>query len=185
MPGVTGSPGCVQARCRRCGAEHSGSFCPADGADDRQHAGPRHGHQDEESALAHHRHPPRHDRWVPAMGSPARRVGRGVGAPRVSPAPQQRPPPGPAPLLSPFPRCSALQLGSIMHRLRGAGARTSLAGPPSPCVTPGSATLCQVPQPRHPCPVWGIPLHPTQAASVPRERHRGVAHPEVRHLRGG
>lgn len=43
------------------------------------------------------------------------------------------------------------------------------------CLSPGTS----------PCPVWGTPSHPANAASVPRKRHRGVAYPEVWHLRGG
>uniref|UniRef100_A0A8C3GQN3 Regulator of G protein signaling 11 n=1 Tax=Cairina moschata TaxID=8855 RepID=A0A8C3GQN3_CAIMO len=55
-----------------------------DGADDRQHAGPGHGHQDEEPALAHHRHPPCHDRERHrGVAHPeVRHLGGGVPAPR-------------------------------------------------------------------------------------------------------
>lgn len=100
--------------------------CPADGADDRQHAGPRHGHQDEEPALAHHGHSPRHDRWVPAMGRPARRVGWGrrVGAPRVSPALQQRPPPAPRAAPLPAPRAAA----GINYASAARGGRSHVLG---------------------------------------------------------
>lgn len=156
--------------------------CPADGADDRQYAGPRHGHQDEEPALAHHRHPPRHDRWVPAMVSPARRVWELPGVP--SPCSSTHWPPRAAPL--PAPRVLSAAAG-INYASAARGGRSHVLGrPPSPCVIPGTAMLCRMPQPRiPPCPVWETPLHPSKAASVRRERHRGVAHPEVRHLRGG
>lgn len=60
-------PGSPCPRSLRRGAECS--RCPTDGADDRQHAGPGHGHQDEEPEAAHHRHPPCHDRWAIAPGA--------------------------------------------------------------------------------------------------------------------
>lgn len=73
-------------------------------------------------------------------------------------------------------RHSALQLGSIMHWLSRAGAcwaewlSTSLAGSPSPCMTPKVPTvLWSLSLRTSPCPVWGSPLHPTNAALVPRK----------------
>lgn len=84
--------------------------CPADGADDRQYAGPRHGHQDEEPALAHHRHPPRHDRWVPAMVSPARRVWELPGVPSPCSSTHWPPPRRSSPRTPGAQRCSWDQL---------------------------------------------------------------------------
>jgi len=103
-------------------------------------------------------------------------VGEACGWSRMAPALQ------PAPRAAHLPvRRAAAGINYLWAERGGQTAQHVLGRAPiTPCDPLGA---------RRATPGWprsgGPRLHPTDAALVPRERHRGVAHPEVRHLRGG